>query len=163
MIKKQLKKLNSVEIIKYGRNNKKHWENVLEIMKSIQANTYIAPIIVDEENVILAGHWRFEAMTNLWMTEIEVLQVSWLTEIQKKDYRLRDNKLSELSEWDLDNVKIELESIDSEDLNMLFEEKLEDANSEEIDFDNISWNEDRKNSDKSKTVECPECWSSFTI
>ena len=47
----------------------------------------------------------------MWIKEIEVIKVSWLSEEQKKDYRIRDNTTSLLAEFDLDNLKIELESL----------------------------------------------------
>ena len=72
MVKRDYIKVKVSDLKWYEKNNKKHWKNVDEIVKSIQANTYIAPIIVDENNVILAWHGRKLALDKLQVSEAEV-------------------------------------------------------------------------------------------
>jgi len=135
---KEYKNIKLSKLVPYERNNKKHWINIDEIVKSIKANTYITPIVVDEDNIILAGHWRKLALEKMWETDADVLVVSGLTETQKRDFRIRDNKLTELSERDFDNLKIELEELDIPELSDLFkdvEELEEEVEAKEDDYE----------------------------
>ena len=150
-------------IIPYEKNNKIHGENVDKIVQSIQRNTYIAPIIIDENNVILAWHGRYEAMKKLQQKEIWVIKVIGLSEIQKKDYRLSDNKIAELSLWNIGNIKAELDEIDIPELSELFELWDINIDTAEINFDDIESNEDRQVSNKLQNVCCPNCSQEFTI
>ena len=126
------------QLIPYERNNKIHTEEqVKKIAKSIKELWFRAPIIVDENFVILAGHGRLAAAKKLKMKEVPVIQYTDLTEEQKKKYRLLDNRLSDLSEYDLDNLKLELQELNDGWMNGLFEEfdlKLEEEEwNEEIE------------------------------
>ena len=117
-------------MIPYEQNTKIHTDNVEEIAKSIQRNEYITPIIVDEELIILAWHWRTLALEHLWESKTQVIQVTGLTEEQKKDFRISDNKIAELSEWNIDMLQIELKGVSLE-LQKLFP----DIVLEEIELD----------------------------
>ena len=126
------------QLIPYERNNKIHTEEqVKKIAKSIKELWFRAPILVDENFVILAGHWRLAAAQKLKLKEVPVIQYTDLTEEQKKKYRLLDNRLSDLSEYDLDNLKLELQELNDGWMNDLFSEfdlKLEEEEwNEEIE------------------------------
>lgn len=96
----------------YERNPRKNDEAVAAVMESIKQCTYVAPIIVDENNVILAGHTRYKALKKLGKTEAEVIVKSGLSDEQKRKYRLLDNKTNELAEWDFEMLADELEGLD---------------------------------------------------
>lgn len=109
MIKKNYITFPIDNIIPYENNNKIHTEkDVKEIVKSIEKNSDLAPMIIDENNIVIVGHGRLEAFKKLGYTEVELLQVTGLTETQKKDYRIRDNTTNLLSEFDLEAIRKEI-------------------------------------------------------
>jgi hypothetical protein len=91
------------QVIPYERNARKNDNAVKEVAKSIQRTGYRSPIIVDENNVILAGHTRYKAISKLgWKTIPFVVQYTDLDDAQKQEYRIRDNKTGEIAEWDFE-------------------------------------------------------------
>ncbi len=88
------------ELKPYENNPRINDEAVDDVAESIRQCSYIAPIIIDEDGVILAGHTRYKALKKLGYQECEAVVVSDLTEEQKKKYRLYDNKTAEMASWD---------------------------------------------------------------
>lgn len=109
---KEFIKLKLSELIPYARNPRKNENAVDAVAESIKQCGYVAPIIVDENNEILAGHTRFKALKKLKYTECEALRVCGLSEEQKKKFRILDNKTGELATWDNDLLLAELEELD---------------------------------------------------
>ena len=128
-------------LIPYDRNNKIHTEEqVKKIAKSIKELWFRAPILVDENFVILAGHGRLAAAKKLKLKEVPVIQYTDLTEEQKKKYRLLDNRLADLSDYDLENLRLELQELNDEWMNDLFSEfdlKLEEEERDEDKEDEV--------------------------
>lgn len=114
----ELKKIKIAEIKPYEKNARKNDEAVEYVIKSIEQCEYIAPIILDENNVILAGHTRYKALKKLGYKEAECVIKEGLTEEQKKKYRLLDNKTAEFAEWDFDLLEDELTDLDFGDLDI---------------------------------------------
>lgn len=104
------KKLSDIQ--PYPNNPRKNNGAVDAVVESIQQCGYVAPIIVDENGVILAGHTRYKALKKLGRTEAEIVVKSGLTEEQKRKYRLLDNKTGELAAWDCDLLAEELSGLD---------------------------------------------------
>ena len=70
----------------YEKNNKVHDEQQINmIANSIKEFWFTQPIVIDEENSILAGHWRFYASQLLWLEKIPCNKIEWLTDAQKKN------------------------------------------------------------------------------
>ena len=100
------------EIKPYENNPRINDDAVDDVVESIRQCSYIAPIVIDENGVILAGHTRYRALRKLGYSECEVIVVFGLTEEQKKKYRLYDNKTAEFASWDQKKLSEELSDID---------------------------------------------------
>lgn len=68
----------------------------------------MVPVLIDDDNRILAGHGRVEAATKLGMTEVPTIRVEDLNERQKRAFVIADNRIAQLAEWDADILKAEL-------------------------------------------------------
>lgn len=100
------------KLIPYANNAKKHDEaQVTKIAASIREFGFLSPCLIDKDYNIIAGHGRVLAAKKLGLEKIPCVFIEGLTEAQRKAYILADNRLSELSEWDMDLVELELESL----------------------------------------------------
>lgn len=100
------------DLIPYARNARTHSdEQVARIASSIKEFGFTNPILVDEENGIIAGHGRIAAARLLGMTEVPTINLTGLSETQKKAYILADNKLALDAGWDDEMLRIELEEL----------------------------------------------------
>ena len=143
------------DIRPYPNNPRKNDAAVEAVAESIRQCGYVAPIIIDENGVILAGHTRYKALKALGRSEAEVVVKEGLTEEQKKKYRLLDNKTGELASWDLELLSNELEGLDFGDLELDW--GLDQDSS--LDLDDASSGGD----DGRETVHCPKCGFVFEL
>lgn len=118
-------KLKITEIKPYDKNPRKNDGAVDAVAESIKQCGYCAPIVIDEDNVILAGHTRLKALKKLKYKECECVRKVGMTEEQKRKYRLLDNKTNELAEWDIDLLKGELDGLDFLDFDFGFDIGIE--------------------------------------
>jgi site-specific DNA-methyltransferase (adenine-specific) len=115
MKEREIQYCNPEELIPYEKNPRDNRAALDAIELSIEEYGFTNPILVNEEKVILAGHTRREAAILAGVEKVPYIVVDGLTEAQQKAYRLADNKLSELSIWDEDLLKEELEDLLDED------------------------------------------------
>ena len=126
-------KVMNVEDIKPYQNNPRqiNAESIKQVKKSIQQNKFSNVIVVDKNNEVIAGHTRLEAAKQLGMKELPVFIAKDLDENAVKRLRLLDNRLTELTAWDLEKLVEETNTIDlDEDVEALFAPLLNDDFSE---------------------------------
>ena len=117
------------KLIPYARNSRTHSdEQVSEIAASIKEWGFTTPVLVDEENTLIAGHGRLLAAQKLGLDQIPVMKAKGWTDAQKKAYVIADNKLALNAGWDDEMLKIELGEL--QDLN--FDLSLMGFDEEEI-------------------------------
>jgi ParB-like chromosome segregation protein Spo0J len=104
------------ELIPYARNSRTHSDaQIAQIAASIKEFGWTNPILVDGENGIIAGHGRLAAARKLDQEKIPVIELSGLSENQKRAYIIADNKLALNSGWDFELLKLELHALDEVD------------------------------------------------
>jgi hypothetical protein len=181
----QLEELSLVQIKPYWRNPRKNDAAVEKIMQSIQQYGYNQPIVVDKKNVIIAGHTRFKALMKLGKEKVHVLKLD-ISEEKAKEYRIVDNKSSELAEWDFTQLIPELREIANidnirdffHDLNVdnLIKESVGNIEFKPIELQDIQKHEQNLNDkftnltsnveirqNNYMTLRCPHCAEEFTI
>jgi len=110
------------ELIPYVNNARTHSdEQIAQIAASIKEFGWTNPILLDGTNGIIAGHGRIMAARKLGMDTVPCIELSHLSDKQKKAYILADNRLAMNSGWDTQLLTLELKSLDDEgfDLEML--------------------------------------------
>lgn len=99
-------------LIPYARNSRTHSaEQVSQIAASIKEFGFTNPILTDGESGVIAGHGRLMAAQKLGLTQVPTIDLSHLSEAQKRAYVIADNRIALNSSWDEDMLKIELEDL----------------------------------------------------
>lgn len=121
------------ELVPNPKNPRKHnFVQIDAIARSIRAFGFNAPILVDKNMRIVAGHGRYLAAKRLSLERVPVVCLGHLTEAQAKAYMLADNKLTERSQWDEPELALHLK--DLSDLALDFEIEATGFELPEIDF-----------------------------
>ncbi len=152
----------------YETNSRTHSaEQINQIAASITEFGFTNPILIDENNIIIAGHGRLEAAKQLKLDEAPCLRLSHLTEAQKKAYVIADNKLALNAGWDDELLRQEI----SELKDIEFDIALLGFSEEELNLieGNINFEpaeeSDQGNLDQldPKWVACPHCGKEFDL
>lgn len=107
-----------LNLIPYENNPRLNDYAVKKVLESIKQFGFTNPILVDKDLVIIAGHTRREASILLGMEKVPYIIEDSLTPEQVKAYRIADNKLAELSNWDEDLLKAELGELMAVEFNL---------------------------------------------
>ena len=118
------------ELIPYARNSRTHSDaQVAQIAASIKEFGFTNPVLIDETGSIIAGHGRVLASRKLNLVSVPCIQLSHLTEAQKKAYIIADNKLALNAGWDDEMLAVELTDLKD----MGFDLELTGFNTDEIE------------------------------
>lgn len=108
----KIKQVNPKDLIPFERNFRKRKNKALEaVITSIKTYGYNVPVLIDENNVIIAGHLRTEALIKMGIDSINAVVVENISEDEKDKLRLLDNAISEASGWDMKKLGKELRLI----------------------------------------------------
>lgn len=109
-------------LIPYARNSRTHTDaQVAQVAASIKEFGFLNPVIIAEDNTILAGHARVLAARKLGLSKVPCIKAESLTDAQKRAYIIADNKLSLNAGWDEELLAVEISDLKSEafDLSLL--------------------------------------------
>lgn len=123
--------LNSLKT--YQNNPKDHpQKQVLQITDSIKKFGFNNPILIDENDEIIAGHGRYMAAQQLQMDAVPVIRLTHLDETQKRVYRLADNKISENGGWNKELLALEIS-----DLEQIYVDDITITGFEQVEINNL--------------------------
>ena len=100
------------ELTPYKNNPRKNDQAVDAVAASIKAFGFKVPIVIDRDGVIVCGHTRAKAAKKLKLESVPCVVADDLAEEEIKAFRLADNKVGELAEWDLPALDLELADLD---------------------------------------------------
>lgn len=106
------------QVIPYDNNPRINDQAVAPVMESISQFGFKVPIVVDKDHVIINGHTRLKAAIELGMKEVPVIVADDLSEEKVKAFRLADNKVGEIAEWDEGLLAMELDELTNLDIDM---------------------------------------------
>lgn len=115
------------EIQPYENNPRNNDAAVDAVAASIKEFGFKVPIIIDKDNVIVAGHTRLKAAEKLGLAKVPTIMADDLTEKQVKAFRLADNKTAELANWIPEKLEEELADLADVDMSQYGFEELEAA------------------------------------
>ncbi len=106
-------------LIPYARNPRTHSEEqVAEIAASMVEFGWTSPILLDRNNVVIAGHARLAAARKLGLAEVPVIVLDHLSDAQRRALVIADNKLALNAGWDDEMLRVEMEALREEDFNL---------------------------------------------
>ncbi|OOF39885.1 hypothetical protein BKK49_07110 [Rodentibacter rarus] len=115
----EIEYLNIRDLIPYVNNSRTHSENqVNQIVASIKEFGFCNPILIDEDDGIIAGHGRLLAAQKLNLETVPTVRLIGLTKAQRKVYIIADNQLALNAGWDLDMLRVEVEQLSELDFNL---------------------------------------------
>lgn len=162
----EIVKLRVKDLAPYINNPRFNDEAVADVRKSLEEFGYVQRIVVDCNNVIVAGHTRWKAMMEMGWDD-KVIEVVRYDDIAKnvRAYRLVDNKSGERAKWDYDKLDEEIAELDKEGLDMSdfgFVE-VEDLDLDGFFVDADGTPKDAPQEEERQKCTCPYCGREFEL
>jgi ParB-like chromosome segregation protein Spo0J len=156
------------DLIPYNNNSRTHDNiHIKQIASSIKEFGFTNPILIDENNITIAGHGRLMAAKSLNIDEVPTITLNDLNEEQRKAYVIADNKLALNAGWDMGILKDELQELSNMDYNLdvlgfdVDEIKLI---LDEVNFEPASQDEQGQLDELDpKWITCPHCTQKFDM
>ena len=128
-------KLKVDELIPYENNPRKNDKAVEYVANSIREFGFKVPIVIDKDYIVVSGHTRLKASKLLGLEEVPCIIADDLNEEQIKAFRLADNKVGEIAEWNNELLKEELNELFRDfDMNRFgFPVQIEDIEIDDIE------------------------------
>jgi site-specific DNA-methyltransferase (adenine-specific) len=147
------------ELTPYENNPRRNDEAVKYVAESIKQFGFKVPLVVDKNGIIVAGHTRYKAAMELGIEEVPCIIADDLTEEQIKAFRLADNKVGEIAQWDQELLNFELDEIDIDMTDFGFIEMAD------LDVDGFFEDAEPKEPkpEEEKEVQCPHCGMFFKV
>ena len=128
------------DIIPYERNPRKNDKAVDAVAESIRQFGFKVPCVVDSNHVLVTGHTRVKACKKLGIEKVPCVVADDLTEDQIKAFRLADNKVGEIADWDFDlladeiaDIEIDMDDFGFDTGDILFGDDTYDAREHNVD------------------------------
>jgi DNA modification methylase len=107
------------DLIPYVNNSRTHdEEQITQLASSMKEFGFTNPVLIDEQDGLIAGHGRVLAAKRLGLEEIPAIIVDGLTEAQKKALVIADNQLALNADWDIDKLKLEVDTLGELDFDL---------------------------------------------
>ena len=150
------------ELTPYANNPRLNDGAVDAVAASIKAFGFKVPLVVTADGVIVAGHTRWKAAQKLGLKTVPCIVADDLTPEQIKAFRLADNKVGELADWDFEKLDLELEELDFDMTPFGFDDdvgEVDEASANDIDGGGEISTDDFNDGEFECT--CPRCGFKF--
>jgi len=135
----------------YENNPRKLTDSAIEkVAMSLKEYGFRQPIVVDKDNIIVAGHTRYRASKKLGLKNVPISVIDNLTPEQINAYRIADNRTAEESEWDNELLKMEIKELEAQDF------KLDLLGFNEDQLNDLLFEEKQGLTDEDEVPETPE-------
>lgn len=153
------------ELTPYAQNARIHGDAQIEALrKSLRRLGFVRPLLVDRDGNLIAGHGTLMAAKAEGMTQVPCILVEGLSDEERRAYILADNRLAEMSAWDIEMLDTELKSLDLPEIGLDgldFSDLL--PNEGGIMGLDLDGEEPQEEGAKDTTYICPKCGFSFHV